>query len=104
MKVYLISKKSGANAVGEYSLQDGSVTVKKGSILSLTLSESKTFRGMKTIQKAREGVMEGNTLTVDVTFRSPSTAANFVMGGSSNGLRMWKTENGTPIGDLEKEG
>ena len=104
MKVYLVSKRKGINAIGEYFPENGSVIVKKGSVLSLTLSESKTFRGMKTIQKAREGAMNGNTLTADVTFKSPSTAANFVMGGSSNGLRVWKTENGISIGELKKEG
>lgn len=103
MKVFLNSKKMDAYAQGEYSAENGELIVKKGSILSLTLSESKTFRGKKTIIKTREGKMDGNILTEDVRFSSPSTAANFVTGGSSNGMRLWKTEKGIALGDLKKE-
>ena len=102
MKVLLQSKKKNVDAQGEYSLETGELTVKKGSVLSETLSTSKTFRGRKSIEKSRYGRMNGAILTEDVHFSSPSTAANFVMGGSSNGKRLWKTENGTLIGDLQE--
>ena len=103
MKVFLVSKKNGLNATGEYSPIDRSLTVYKGSLLSETVSDSKTFRGKKSIINSRKGMVSGNILIKDVQFKSPSTAANFVTGTSSNGNRLWKTEDGTPIGDLEKE-
>lgn len=104
MKVFLISKKKGVSAEGEHTESNGELIVKKGSILSLKLSESKTFRGLKTIQKCREGRLDGNTLTEDVRFKSPSTAANFVTGGSANGMRLWKTEPGIALGAFNKAG
>ncbi len=103
MKVVLYSKRMGVNAVGEYNPKTGELIVQKGSTVSLTLSESKTFKGRAKIEQAREGVLDGNVLIKDVRFNSPSTAANFVAGGSSNGLRMWKNEDGVAIGKLKKE-
>lgn len=103
MKVYLISGKNKINAYGEYSPEDRSLIVLKGSKLSETVSESKTFRGKKSILASREGVVVDNILQKDVRFKSPSTAANFVTGTSSNGNRLWKNEDGKPIGELDRE-
>ena len=103
MKVYLRSKRNNLNATGEYFTEDSSLVVLKGSLLSATVSNSKTFRGGKAIINAREGIVIDNVLQNDVRFKSPSTAANFVTGTSSNGNRLWKTEDGTPIGNLGQE-
>lgn len=103
MKVYLISNRNNLHASGEYSPDDGSLVVLKGSLLSRTISDSKTFRGIKSIVKSREGIVNDDILQKDIFFKSPSTAANFVTGTSSNGNRLWKTEDGTPIGKLKKE-
>ena len=103
MKVYLISNRNKLYATGEYFPEDGSLVVLKGSTLSETVSESKTFRGIKSIVNSREGVVIDNILQVDIRFISPSTAANFVTGTSSNGHRLWKTEAGIPIGKLGEE-
>jgi len=102
MKVYLVSKKKKLNATGEYFPEDKSLIVYKGSLLSETISESKTYRGRKSILISREGIVEKNILQEDVRFKSPSTAANFVTGTSSNGNRLWKTSDGVPIGELKK--
>ena len=103
MKVFLISKRNNLNAAGEYFPDDNSLVVFKGSLLSTTVSNSKTFRGGKAILNAREGIVVDNVLQKDVRFMSPSTAANFVTGTSSNGNRLWKTEDGTQIGKLGQE-
>lgn len=103
MKVYLSSKKKKVEAIGVYSPESGEIVVSKGSILSLALSESKTFRGRKAVEKMREGVLDGAILKKDIKFKSPSTAANFITGGSSNGMRLWKTKEGISIGDLRKK-
>lgn len=100
MNVYLKSDRNHLNAAGDYNPEDGSLVVHKGSLLSSTVSDSKTFRGRKSIIKTREGIVVNNILQKNVRFKSPSTAANFVTGTSSNGNRLWKTEDGTPIGKL----
>ena len=102
MKVFLKSDRNNLNASGEYSLEDGSVVVFAGSLLSANVSNSRTFRGRQSILSSREGVVVNNILQKDVLFKSPSTAANFVTGTSSNGNRLWKTAEGTPIGKLSK--
>lgn len=104
MKVFLISTRNHANASGEYNLEDGSLTVLQGSIVSPSISDSKTFRGKKAIEKARQGIVFDNKLQRDIRFKSPSTAANFVTGSSSNGNRLWKTVDGRQLGDLLKGG
>ena len=103
MKVFLKSSRNNLDASGEYCPENGSLVVFKGSILSETVSESKTFRGRKTILKSRESIVVDCVLQEDAQFKSPSTAANFVTGTSSNGNRLWKTEDGTPIGKLREE-
>ena len=99
MKVF-ITKKSGINASGEYNEKTGSLVVKKGSILSESIAHSAKFRGTESIKKSREGVMNGNVLTKDVAFKSPSTAANFVTGASTNGWIAWKNAAGVSIKEL----
>ena len=72
----------------------------KGSKLSEHISYSDKFRGAKTIERNREGVVVNGILIKDVEFKSASTAANFVTGSSTNGLTAWKTENGTKLKDI----
>lgn len=45
--------------------------------------------------------LEDFRLTKDILFRSPSKAAVFVSGRSSNGLKEWKSLEGVPLKDLE---
>ena len=42
-------------------------------------------------------------LTDDIAFSSPSAAAGFVAGRSSNGKTMWTTDENKTINDLEEE-
>ena len=68
--------------------------VLKGSKLSATISDAPTFRGRKTIEKAREGCVVDNVLQKDLAFKSPSTAGNVVTGRSTDGMQAWRTEDG----------
>lgn len=97
MKVYIKSEKSQINATGDYSLEDHSLIVKKGSVLAVRLSESKSFKGINSVMKARDGVVSEGILQKDTHFTSPSTAANFVTGRSANGMVIWKTKNGKTL-------
>lgn len=106
MKLYLIRPRTNVNATAEYDIMTGSVTVLKGSIVSETIAYSEKFRGAKSIEKHRAGVVNGTKVITDVIFKSASTAANFVTGASTNGLTAWKDENGKTLKTIltEKEG
>lgn len=93
IKVFL-SNRNGADAVGQFNEKTKELTVLKGSHVSDTISTSPKFRGTETIKKKRNEVTKNGIVQVDVTFKSCSTAANFVTGNSSNGYRTWKNEEG----------
>lgn len=92
MIVYL-KNSSGADAKGEYSTTTKQLIVKKGSVVSKTVSNA-NFRGLKSIVRNRELFVKNGIVIKDVPFNSPSTAANFVTGHSSNGLTRWKDQTG----------
>lgn len=97
MKVYIIRERSGIKAKGEYDPATRSLTVLRGSVLSATITYTEKFRGAKSIEKSRAGVLKENVLQKDVAFKSASTAANFVTGTSTNGLTAWKDKEGKSI-------
>ncbi len=103
MKVYIVRERSGIDAKGEFDPITRSLTVLKGSVLSANIAYTEKFRGAKSVEKSREGVLKDNVLQKDVTFKSASTAANFVTGNSTNGLTAWKDKNGKTIKELIKE-
>ncbi len=104
MEVYLIRKRNNSvDARGVYDPTTGALTVLKGSKVSGEIRFTKTFRGAKTIDKLWDEHIEGTTVKADVTFKSASTAANFVTGGSTNGLTAWKTKEGKTIKEAIKE-
>ena len=100
MKVFLIRERTGVNANAEFDPDTKAVIVLKGSILSETIAHTAKFRGAKSIEKSREGVMKGAVLQKDMVFKSASTAANFVTGSSTNGLTAWKDKDGRTIKEI----
>lgn len=104
MKLYIKKKNKTIEAVGEYDLENGSVTVLKGSTVSATIAYSEKFRGAKSIEKSHSEYVENRIVIKDAYFKSASTAANFVTGSSTNGLTAWKTENGNTLQSILKEG
>lgn len=95
MTLYLRSK--NADAVAEYNPSTRVFIVKKGSRVSPDISHSEKFRGAKTIEKNREQYVRDGIVIKDATFKSSSTAANFVTGRSTNGLTVWKDKNGISL-------
>ena len=100
MKVFIKRAKTNVDATGEYNIENGHLTVMEGSKLSERISYSDKFRGARTIERNREGVVFNGVLKQNIEFKSASTAANFVTGSSTNGLTAWKTENGTKLKDI----
>lgn len=103
MKFYIKSKKNGLSAVGEYDFVTRTMIVQKGAVVSEKISDSPKFRGAKSIERARADVIKNRVLLKDITFKSASTAATFIFGGSRNGLIAWKDENGKTIQDYISE-
>ncbi len=104
MKLYLKRQNKAIEAVADYNLENGSVTVLKGSTVSATIAYSEKFRGAKSIEKSRSEYVENGVVIKDAYFKSASTAANFVTGSSTNGLTAWKSENGNTLQNILKEG
>lgn len=95
-----IKRKNGINAFAEYDKASGRFIVLKGSKVSDSVTLSETFRGAKSIEKSREDTVLNDIVIKDVVFKSASTAANFVTGVSTNGLIVWKDENGKNLKDI----
>ncbi len=97
MRVYIIRKKDGVRASGDYDPKTNELIVLAGSILSKDISYTAKFRGAKSVEKARDGIVKERILQQNVTFKSASTAGNFVTGRSTNGLLVWKNDEGLSI-------
>lgn len=98
MTLFLVQKNKGVNAKAEYDVNNKVFTVLKGSTVSEEVSHSERFRGSESIVRQRSnGVVKKCVVTQDVQFRSPSTAANFVTGASTNGMIAWKNEQGETL-------
>ena len=100
MKVYLKRQKNNVDAIAEFDPITKGMTVLKGSRLSAAIAHTEKFRGAKSIEKSRAGIVKDNALLKDISFKSASTAANFVTGSSTNGLIAWKDSNGKTIKEI----
>lgn len=99
----LFIKTRNASASGEYDPELKTFIVKKGSQVSEEISYSEKFRGADAIEKNRDLYVKDRIVVTDAVFKSPSTAANFVTGRSTNGLIAWKDENGVRLKELLKK-
>ncbi|MBR6446214.1 MAG: DUF4357 domain-containing protein, partial [Prevotella sp.] len=86
---------------GVLNLNDNSLTFLKGSIINS--SHSPGFKGKK-LEKRNKQIAQytekqnGNiSVKEDVLFETPSGAALFCVGSSSNGWKDWKDENGNEL-------
>ena len=95
MKFYIKRAKTNIDAISEYDTGTKTITVLQGSKVSDSISQSKKFRGARSIEKSRQGIVNADHILVkDIVFKSPSTAANFVTSISTNGRDAWKDETG----------
>lgn len=69
------------------------VIVFKGATLNHFRAKTQVPEYISLLRTSRDYV-EDNVLLKDCEFSSPSHAALFVTGNISNGLRVWKTEDG----------
>lgn len=92
VKVKMYNKKGLFHADGIY--ENGQLTILKGS--TVKSPQPGLFRRAKEVIscRANEQIIQNNTLLKDVTFKSPSTAAQLVTDSSTNGYMSWKCEDG----------
>lgn len=98
INVYLKHRKY--DATGTFNSETKETIVKKGSVVSEDISTAPMFRSANSIRKLRAKSVENRILKKDISFKSPSSAANFVTGYSKNGYVTWKNEDGTILKDL----
>ena len=101
MKQDLYIKGRGYEATSTY--EDGKITVHVGS--KLNYPESCGFRTNTKAFSAREddSVVQNGVVIKECVFDSPSTAAQFITGGSRNGYDTWKVRKGHSLGDYLQE-
>lgn len=100
VKVYLSNRARTIKAEGIYNTENKTIIVKAGAIVSETISESKSFGGVNKIIKLRNQNCKGLITQNDIEFKSASTAANFILGTSTNGLLAWRDIEGNKLKDL----
>lgn len=103
MEVFLKRKNNTTDAKGVYDPETKALTILAGSIVSETVAHTERFRGANTIEKYRGQYCIGRKVKQDVSFKSASTAANFVTGNSTNGLTAWKDAEGKSIKQLSEK-
>lgn len=99
--VYYIKKKN-AYAVAE-KRETGFVVLKNSTTVE-GFSKNMDIHFVKIGENLRkDGIIVNNKFVKDYEFRSPSTAANIILGRSSNGRIEWKDKNGKTIAQNEEE-
>lgn len=97
MELYLKSKQNNYAAKGEYDPDTKIFILKSGSTVSEKVSCSEVFKGATVVDELRKRYVVSNVLQEDLTFKSASTAANFVTGRSTNGMLAWRTNTGETL-------
>lgn len=99
MKVFIKRTTDEIVASGEYNEESNEITINKGSIVCRRFSEN--YYNEKFV-KLREKIVDNTKLLEDITFKSPSTAACFVLGRSANGWVEWKDEKNICLKSYKK--
>lgn len=102
INVKLHKKDGTCYAEGIYSEEN--FVVKKGGKVSENFADH--IRGGDTAKSYRNNskyVNEDGTILADCEFKSPSTAAQFVTGRSTNGYEAWKVDERKTLGAFLKE-
>lgn len=103
MKQKVFIKGRGYEATATY--EDGKMVVHKGSKIGVpTTAKFKRTKKAYALREDNEIVRDGVVIK-ECIFDSPSTAAQFITGGSRNGYDTWKVEKGYSLGKfLEDKG
>ena len=95
----IVSKKCDAKGFYDTS----GFTVLKGSRISDKSTDSLSWRDKRTKLIEEYANNKNFVINEDITFSSPSKAADFCLGSSSNGWIMWKTERGQTLDSVYRK-
>lgn len=95
MKLYLKGRNNTYCATCEY--KDNTFIVKKGSKIKINVENPIISSSVERSRLDKTIVDESGNLKKDITFKSASLAAQFVVGQSINGRKAWKGEDGKSI-------
>ncbi|WP_418968494.1 DUF4357 domain-containing protein [Alloscardovia omnicolens] len=95
----LYLKYKEARATGQRTTEG--FVVFAGNRISLQLTKSAGTAVLKHRELYSTKIAEDGVLLADLLFSSPSAAAKFVGGASLSGNALWKTSDGTQLGQLE---
>lgn len=97
------TKGRGCNARGYY--HSSGFTVLKGSLVANGCVPSFSWKEKREKMVKEYGVVEnGNyVMASDITFSSPSTAADFCIGSNNNGWIIWKDKNGNTLDSVYRK-
>ena len=97
------TKNRGCDAVGFYS--SNGFTVLKGSVIAQTTVPSLSWKEKRELLLKEYTAMEDDKLimTSDKVFSSPSAAADFCLGRSSNGWAEWKDKDGNTLDSVYRK-
>ena len=103
MKVKVTLKQRTADVHAEAIYEGEIITVLPGGIISEDFADH--IRGGRKAKSFRENpeYVENGKILKECVFTSPSTAAQFVTGRSTNGYEAWKVEEKKSLGDFLKE-
>lgn len=104
MKVKVTLKQRTTDVFAEAIYEGATITVLPGGKISKDFADH--IRGGKTAKSYRDDtqyVDKNGTILKSCEFTSPSTAAQFVTGRSTNGYEAWKVEEKKSLGDYLKE-
>ena len=91
MKVILKSRNNKHFATAEY---DGSMlTILPESRINLTISYDAISESVKEYRNNRDLVSADGVVLKEITFKSPSSAAQFITGRSVNGYIAWRIDD-----------
>lgn len=104
MEIKVFAKTRDGKAQADALYKGEQIVVLAGSKVKTTLAKS--VRGGNFVRQYlddRTFVSPDGDVLRDCAFNSPSIAAMFVTGNTSNGYRVWKTNDGKTLGDFLKE-
>ena len=102
MKVYLISRNGKYEAIGDWNVS--SLVVLRGS--RVKLGNAGNFQCAKAAERAwadAEVVGSSGEVLKNISFKSPSTAAQFITKRSVNGWTAWKTKSNKKLNEMREK-
>ena len=97
MKLYITGRQNSYSGICEYDAEKNEFTVKKGSHIK---AGENSNPDLEKIYRLRQQYAPNNIVIKDITFKSASTAASFVIGRSTNGWTRWRDAEKRSLAEL----